>query len=128
MNGKEIHVSKATGFEREHVGTEGRRNTVFDQEAFRKILYDKGVIFSMLGSTTYASIMVASGKFIASVFSKPHAWDCAAIKIIIDEAGGRTTDLFGNEQRYDRTIKGFIASNGIVHDELVEILDKIFKK
>ena len=45
-----------------------------------------------------------------------------AIADSVLQAGGKVTDLFGNDQRYDRPTKGFIASNGIVHDELVEIV------
>jgi myo-inositol-1(or 4)-monophosphatase len=38
----------------------------------------------------------------------------------VEEAGGKVTDLDGKEQRYDRDINGFIASNGLVHGELIE--------
>jgi len=31
-------------------------------------------------------------------------------------------DLFGQEQRYDRDIKGAIVSNGIVHERLVDLV------
>ena len=41
-----------------------------------------------------------------------------------EEAGGKVTDLFGNEQRYDKSIKGALISNGIVHDEVIEIIKK----
>lgn len=48
--------------------------------------------------------------------------DGAALKVIVEEAGGKVTDVFGNDQRYDRETKGFIASNGVIHDELVKIV------
>ena len=35
-----------------------------------------------------------------------------------------SNDVFGNEQRYDQSIKGAIISNGIVHDEVVNTLKK----
>jgi myo-inositol-1(or 4)-monophosphatase len=67
-------------------------------------------------------MLVASGEFAATVFSgnKPH--DTAAGKIIIEEAGGKVTDAFGSKQRYDRDIKGHITSNGVLHQELVNLL------
>jgi myo-inositol-1(or 4)-monophosphatase len=128
LNNKKITVSKASSFDRQLFGTEGRKMTVFNQEVFRELLYTKSVIFSALGSSTYACVLVASGEFIGAVFSNPKAWDCAAVKLLIDEAGGKATDLYGNEQRYDGALKGFVASNGKVHDELVEILSKSFNK
>ena len=47
--------------------------------------------------------------------------DIAPLKIIVEEAGGKVTDLFGNEQRYDQTIKGAVVSNGIVHQEIIDM-------
>lgn len=48
--------------------------------------------------------------------------DIAAVKVIVEEAGGKVTDLFGNEQRYDQSINGAIISNKKVHDEVVKIV------
>jgi len=80
-----------------------------------------------LPSIVYASALVAEGKLEASVFpgGKGKNVDIAALKVIIEEAGGKVTDLFGNEQRYDRSINGAIISNGIVHDDIVETLKNI---
>ena len=50
--------------------------------------------------------------------------DIAAVKVIVEEAGGRVTDLFGNEQRYDKSINGAIISNEKVHDEVLETIKK----
>ena len=97
-------------------------------EEMRRMLYSKGAILHSFGSLTYACAMVAAGEFIGSVFSSPKPWDCAAVKLIVDEAGGKTTDLYGNEQRYDKTLHGFIASNGIVHNKLVEIVKEYIVK
>ncbi len=51
-----------------------------------------------------------------------HAHDIAAIKLIVEEAGGKVTDLEGNEQRYDRPINGAVMSNGLIHDELLDLV------
>ncbi|MBI2175480.1 MAG: hypothetical protein HYU35_01990 [Parcubacteria group bacterium] len=42
----------------------------------------------------------------------------------MEEAGGKVTDFAGKEQRYDRNINGFIASNGLVHDKLVALVQQ----
>lgn len=87
----------------------------------RDLLTKKGCIILRMCSVCYASILVASGEFIANIFEYSKPWDAAACKVIVEEAGGKVTDLDGKEQRYDRLINGFIASNGLVHDELVKI-------
>lgn len=77
-----------------------------------------------LGSTIHGACMVASGQYEAMIFAgtKGKNVDIAAVKVIVEEAGGKVTDLFGNEQRYDQDIKGAIVSNGIVHDDLIKYL------
>lgn len=80
-----------------------------------------------LHSTVLPSCLVAQGEFTAIVFNVKKPEDPAAIKVIVEEAGGKVTDMFGNDQRYDQPTKGFIASNGIVHDELVRIIREASK-
>jgi histidinol-phosphatase len=43
-------------------------------------------------------------------------WDLAAPQIVIEEAGGRVTDAFG-ERRIDAA--SFVATNGLLHDEVL---------
>lgn len=78
-------------------------------------------------STSYASSLVACGSIVANVYDYSNPWDGAAAKIIVEEAGGKVTDLSGKEQRYDRKINGFIASNSFVHYELVELCKNALK-
>lgn len=75
-------------------------------------------------SILYPTIFIAHGTLIGSFYPYRHAYDVATSKIIIEEAGGKVTDLFGNDQRYNRPVKGCIASNGKVHDQLVELAKK----
>ncbi|MBQ9745499.1 MAG: inositol monophosphatase, partial [Clostridia bacterium] len=77
-----------------------------------------------LGSIIQGAARVACGDFVAAIFpgTKHKNCDIAAAKIIVEEAGGKVTDLFGMEQRYDRDIKGAVISNGVVHDEIIAVL------
>jgi len=77
-----------------------------------------------LGTVIDAACYVAAGRYEACVFAgtKGKNVDIAAVKVIVEEAGGKVTDLFGNEQRYDGDIKGAIISNGLTHNELVSRL------
>lgn len=84
-------------------------------------LYKK-TYFVGIGSIIRASVCVASGDFTCCIFpgTKGKNCDIAAVKVIVEEAGGKVTDLFGNEQRYDEPINGALISNGVVHDELIK--------
>jgi 3'(2'), 5'-bisphosphate nucleotidase len=50
-------------------------------------------------------------------------WDTCAPEIILEEAGGRLTDLFGRDIRYDRpdlqNHDGIVASNGASHGSAI---------
>ncbi len=89
----------------------------------------KKTYFVGVGSVIRASMCVASGEFNLAIFpgTKHKNCDIAAAKVIIEEAGGKVTDLFGNEQRYDESINGAIMSNGIVHQEAVDAIKKYLK-
>jgi len=79
---------------------------------------------STLWSSVLAAAMVASGQATAAICASPHPHDAVAGKLIVEEAGGKVTSLYGDEQQYDGTVRGFIASNGLVHDDLLEMLKK----
>lgn len=59
-------------------------------------------------------------------------WDTCAPQIILEEAGGRFTDLFGFEMRYDgrdlHNRNGILATNGISHDAAVKHLKPILRE
>ncbi len=79
-----------------------------------------------IGSITRAGCLVATGDYTLTIFTGTEHKHCdiAAVKVIVEEAGGKVTDLFGNEQRYDQSINGAIISNGKVHDEVINIIKK----
>ena len=56
-------------------------------------------------------------------------WDTCGPEVILEEAGGRLTDLFGKAMRYDlsnvQNLNGILASNGTVHESAVATLKPI---
>lgn len=87
----------------------------------------KKIYFVGIGSVIRACMCVASGEFNLAIFPGTVGKNCdiAAAKVIVEEAGGKVTDFFGNEQRYDKSINGAIISNGVVHDEVIEQIKKM---
>jgi myo-inositol-1(or 4)-monophosphatase len=72
------------------------------------------------GSAALDLCYVASGRFDAYWELKLHPWDVAAGLLIVEEAGGRTSDLSGGPPKRS----GFecVASNGLLHEEVLAIL------
>lgn len=78
----------------------------------------RGIPVRRLGSAAIDLAWVACGRFDGFYEHKLEAWDSAAGFLIVEEAGGKVTDLKGN--LYSPYQPGIIASNGIIHDELVD--------
>jgi histidinol-phosphatase len=47
-----------------------------------------------------------------------HSWDLAAPMVVVEEAGGRMTDLAGIRTIHGREV---LASNGLLHDEVLAV-------
>jgi histidinol-phosphatase len=63
--------------------------------------------------------LVAEGAAEAMVEVDLWPWDAAAPMVLIEEAGGRVTDLDGRRAIDSKT---FLATNGLLHDEILERL------
>jgi histidinol-phosphatase len=64
-------------------------------------------------------LLVAEGMADAAVEPDAAIWDVAALKIIVEEAGGRFSDMVG--QNTPAGGSG-LSSNGLVHDEILAVL------
>jgi 3'(2'), 5'-bisphosphate nucleotidase len=59
-------------------------------------------------------------------------WDTCAPEVILNEAGGRLTDLFGHPLRYNvsevQNLNGVVASNGVSHERIVKLLQPLLNE
>jgi histidinol-phosphatase len=62
-------------------------------------------------------MLVAEGAVEIAIEPAVAAWDMAAVQIIVEEAGGRFSDLRGNA-RFDGG--SALSTNGLVHDAVLE--------
>ncbi len=69
----------------------------------------------------YGHILIAKGCGEVMVEPLVSPWDIAALKVIIEEAGGRLTDFDGRPTIYSGCA---VTSNGKVHDEVLDIIRK----
>lgn len=86
------------------------------------LLEREGSKLIKLSSTVYAGMLVAMGELAGLVTRGDKPWDVAALKLIVEEAGGRVTDLHGAEQRYDGPVRGCLVSNGKLHGAYLALI------
>lgn len=124
VNGERLAVSKSNTLQNNVVGLLTWKSAEFDLIKIIRALIEKDCIDLRIPSVGYMDMRVAHGEFGAVMFPGPLPWDSAAPKIIVEEAGGKFTDLYGNEPDLSGEVKGHLASNGLLHEELLEILRK----
>jgi myo-inositol-1(or 4)-monophosphatase len=73
-----------------------------------------------LGSAAIDFCYVANGVFDGFWEADLNPWDVCAGLLIVEEAGGKTSDYNGNKIKLDS--KKFLASNGKVHAKMLKIL------
>lgn len=61
--------------------------------------------------------LLAKGQIDVILEAYTRLWDIAAVKIIVEEAGGRVTDFNGGE--IEVTTNAVVASNAILHDKIL---------
>lgn len=67
----------------------------------------------------YQHMLVAEGAGEAALDFKMQPWDIAAVKIIVEEAGGRATTIAGEDTIYGGSL---LSTNGLVHAAVATFL------
>jgi histidinol-phosphatase len=70
-------------------------------------------------SDFWAHLLVAEGALEVAFEHEMSPWDNAALQVIVEEAGGRFSDLAGRS-RFDSG--SAVSTNGLVHDEVLALL------
>lgn len=71
----------------------------------------------IIGSAARSLGLTAAGSFEAYFELGPHPWDVGSGAILVEEAGGKITNFEGGPYRFGDP--GVVATNGIIHDELM---------
>ncbi|MEX2014480.1 MAG: inositol monophosphatase [Candidatus Saccharimonadales bacterium] len=82
----------------------------------------RGASTVCLEGAVYKSCLVAEGKFVGYFSDDPKTHDLAATAIILEEAGGKITAPDGSKLDFSKYFEGVLATNGVVHEELLEII------
>ena len=67
----------------------------------------------------WAYCLLASGSTDAVLEARLNAWDLAAVRAVVEAAGGRVTDLDGAARSDGGSA---VATNGVLHDELLDLV------
>lgn len=127
LNGKRIEVSRLNKLDGAYIDEELWVNHE-EEISFtspKEVLNKAGAKVTTQCSAVIMGCLVAQGSYDAMMFGQGKPEDIAALSVIVTEAGGKVTDLFGNEQRYDTNIRGAIVSNGTIHNSLIDVLKNI---
>jgi fructose-1,6-bisphosphatase/inositol monophosphatase family enzyme len=128
LNGKRISVSKHNTFENAVIGINwSHRSPVDLLQLFGALKSEKARAINV-GSIIYMGSLVAAGEFVAIIYPNKKMHDAAALKVLVEEAGGTVTDIWGDDQRYDRPTNGIVASNGVLHDKILALIRKTVKR
>lgn len=128
LNGKEIHVSKKTDLDTSLLVT---GFPYYDYKYLKP--YMEMLAYTMqhsagirrLGSAALDLAYVACGRFEVFYEYCLQPWDVAAGAFIVQQAGGKVCDFSGgNDFLFGREI---VASNGQMHDEFMDVVNKYFK-
>ncbi|PID31771.1 hypothetical protein CR970_04010 [Candidatus Saccharibacteria bacterium] len=119
LNGERVHVSDTSELAGATIGIVSSIQCFLDRLPAYQQLLDQSAGIKIIPGNVFKAALLAQGRLDGYIFPGKSAHDIAANDIIIREAGGVVTDLAGNDQPYDRRIRGAIMSNGKIHDQLV---------
>ena len=126
LNGHRIKVSKAARVEDSLVATGfpslRRHHNVNIHFYYQLALQSHGV--RRAGAAAIDLAYVACGRLDAFWEFGLKPWDMAAGILLIEEAGGRTTNAKGGERSLDG--KHLLTTNGLIHDEMLRMFADIF--
>jgi len=120
-NGDEIHVSDTATIEDAFLSSDSY--TTFEKRHSGPANWNaltKRVARSRGFGDFWSHMLVAEGAIDIAVEPEVTLWDLAASSVIVEAAGGRFTDLFGNPGPGGGSV---IATNGVLHDAVVGALN-----
>lgn len=94
------------------------QDLVYSAYRLRSNQWDAEGLFNTAMGSVEAYILPPS----ASKVGRPKWWDISSGLQIVEFAGGKITDFYGKSLRPRDSSNGIVASNGLVHDELLSIL------
>jgi myo-inositol-1(or 4)-monophosphatase len=126
LNQRRIHVSKTKNFPECLLATgfpsHKRHKNPNIQFYHQLTLRTHGL--RRAGSAALDLACVAAGRFDGFWEFNLNPWDTAAGVLLVEEAGGKVTDMYGNPFKHE--VREVCASNGLIHATLLQEFKEIF--
>ncbi len=122
LNGRKLKVSWKKGIRHAFILFEFSYSEREKKIKFLQQLVNKTVDVRNFGSAIYNFLLISSGKADGYVILSTNEWDVAAGFLIVEESGGKITDL--NGKKYSMSHNKFIVSNNKIHKELLSYVNK----
>jgi len=120
-NGKRIKVSNETNPNKCFLVFDAKLRKKTDRKIkILKRLSKQTWRLRIYGVAIYHNILVAEGKAGVNIDFDSNPWDHSATLLMVEEAGGKATDLKG--RRWTPEVKNYIASNGKIHNKILNVL------
>ncbi len=126
LNGKRVKVSGRTT---KAMYTYHGVNMYNKDKKLRNLFHECAMKFSPeirnYGCAALSWILIAKGAADGTIAYDHPFWDMAPGILSVTEAGGKVTDADGRKWEHDG--KGYILSNGKIHDQLLKIAEQVTK-
>lgn len=120
LNGKRIRVSNKNNLNHSFILIEFAYANRKEKTEFLEKLVHKTIDVRNFGSAIYHLLLIACGKCDGFVILSTHEWDVAAGFLLVDESGGKITDLKNKKWKLHQG--QFLVSNGKIHNKLFNML------
>jgi 3'(2'), 5'-bisphosphate nucleotidase len=87
------------------------------------------VVTSIGSSLKVTEIASGDAEIYLTTTNKMKQWDTCASNCIISEAGGKMTDISGNELMYNTELvnheNGILVTNGLIHQDVLDVISRL---
>ncbi len=129
LNGKKLEVSKEKDLQRSLIATGFPYSKVKKGVEYHWVLDSLSNLLPLvqdirrLGAASLDICYCAKGVFEGYYEIDLKPWDVAAGILILQESGGKISDIYGDDYSFDT--KCIVCSNGNIHKQLIDNLEKI---
>ena len=129
LNGKKLSVSPTRDISRSLLATGfpyDIRNSKENNLNYFNSMAKEAQAIRRAGAAALDIAYVAAGRFDGFWELKLMPWDMAAGLLMVEEAGGAVSDLFGSN--WNISSPNVLASNGLIHEQMIKIFKNAVKE
>jgi histidinol-phosphatase len=116
LNGRAIRVSQVSSVDESLISSTGMHSLLGTPWADAFVALAGDAYRSRGFGDFWGHMLVARGSAEAMIEPQLRTWDWAAVKVIVEEAGGRMTQLDGSPVKDRMSV---LSTNGLLHDEII---------